>query len=307
LKYISVQQAANNWGISDRRVRILCDQGKVVGSIKEGRSYKIPSEAVKPIDGRKNRHKKIPDEFQDIFEHIDSLKAALEEKHKITIIGDARLLTENFLCEYIFNSNALEGNELTLEETSLVLKGRTINDKTLRHHIDSLGLKDAFLYLQKLAYNNVPLSELVINNIYSSLLLNDSHYTEMNKRSAIHINKKENSLTYSLMTSRQLKSIVRESNKKNLHPIESASLLLLKFYDLHPFSNGNGTIARLLLNFILMRNGYPPVCIRSTDVKRYYEGLYSYCCNGSSSELINLISGYLEYDLKNCLFNLNYP
>lgn len=306
MKYISVQQASNSWGISDRRVRILCEQGKVLGSIKEGRSYKIPSEAVKPIDGRKNRHKKIADEFLDTFEHIDSLKAALEEKHKITIPGDAPLLTDNFLCEYIFNSNVLEGNELTLEETSLVLKGRTINDKTLRHHIEALGLKDAFLYVQKLAYNKIPLSEFVINNIYSSLLLNDSLYTETNKRSEIHITKKENSLTYSLRTSSQLKIIVRESNKNNLHPIESASLLLIKFYELHPFSNGNGTIARLLLNFILMRNGYPPVCIKSTDDKRYYEALFSYCCNGSSSKLINLISGYLEYDLKNYLFNLNY-
>ena len=64
---MSVKDAAKRWGISDRRVRLLCSSGKVEGAVRDGRSYEIPEHAVKPADGRAVRQKDIPEEFKKVF------------------------------------------------------------------------------------------------------------------------------------------------------------------------------------------------------------------------------------------------
>ena len=69
MEYISVNQAAVQWGLSERRVRFLCEQGKIEGVIKEGRSYRIPADAIKPADGRSLRGKIIPQEYSALFAH----------------------------------------------------------------------------------------------------------------------------------------------------------------------------------------------------------------------------------------------
>jgi len=75
MEYISVKQAAEQWGLSDRRVRLLCEQGKIEGAIKEGRSYRIPADAIKPADGRSLRGKIVLKEYAAMFARIDALKA----------------------------------------------------------------------------------------------------------------------------------------------------------------------------------------------------------------------------------------
>lgn len=113
--YISVKQAAEKWGISDRRVRTLCSEGRISGVIREGRSYRIPAEAKKPEDGRYKS-------YESLLESIDRKKAELDARRPLTE-GEVERLTEQFVVEYTYNSNAIEGNTLTLRETDMVLRG----------------------------------------------------------------------------------------------------------------------------------------------------------------------------------------
>jgi len=170
LEYISVQQAAEKWGISDRRVRILCDQGKIPGIIKKGRSYQISVDAVKPADGRKNRHKQIPTQFASVFAYVDALKRELDKRRPLTA-GEVQRLREEFLVEYTYNSNAIEGNTLTLQETAMVLKGVTIDKKPLKDHLEAVGHRDAFLYVQELVKDKVPFTEYIIKQIHTLVLM----------------------------------------------------------------------------------------------------------------------------------------
>ena len=110
LMYISVKQAAEKWGISDRRVRILCSEGKIPGVIREGRSWKIPEEAKKPEDGRYRS-------AASLLEMIDRKKAELDTRRPLTE-GEVERLTEEFVVEYTYNSNAIEGNTLTLRDAA---------------------------------------------------------------------------------------------------------------------------------------------------------------------------------------------
>ena len=108
---MNVQQAASKWGISDRRVRVLCDENKILGIIRKGRSYQIPVDAVKPVDGRKNRYNKISQQFVPLFSRIDALKNEFDSRRPLTP-GEVQRLGEEFLVEFTYNSNAIESAAL---------------------------------------------------------------------------------------------------------------------------------------------------------------------------------------------------
>ena len=80
MEYISVKQAAERWGLSDRRVRLLCEQQKIEGVIKNGRSYNIPVNAIKPADGRNLRGKIISPEYLSLFTKVDAFKNELNKR-----------------------------------------------------------------------------------------------------------------------------------------------------------------------------------------------------------------------------------
>ena len=163
MDYIKVSKAAENWGISPRRVRILCAEGKIPGVIRKGKLYMIPENAVKPADGRLAR--------PAIFSIIDEKKERLSRLRPLTQ-GEIERLREEFMIEFTYNSNAIEGNTLTLKETAMALEGMTIDQKPLKDHFDAVGHRDAFLYVQDVAQKDMPLSESVIKNIHALVLMN---------------------------------------------------------------------------------------------------------------------------------------
>ena len=162
IMYISVKQASNKWKISERRIRTLCFEGKILGAFQEKRGWKIPIDATKPIDGR---IKKIKSLLPLIEEKIKKLK----EKRPLTA-GEVGRLDEEFLVEFTYNSNAIEGNTLTLRETDMALRGLTIDQKPLKDHIEAIGHKEAFEYVRGLVVENKPLSERIIKDIHYLVL-----------------------------------------------------------------------------------------------------------------------------------------
>lgn len=96
MEYMKVAEATKIWGISERRVRVLCQQGKIEGVIQKGRSYLIPIDAVKPVDGRKLRHKEVPEQYRSIFSRIDALKEQLDQRRPLTS-GELKHYKMNFL------------------------------------------------------------------------------------------------------------------------------------------------------------------------------------------------------------------
>lgn len=153
---MNVKQASEKWGISDRRVRILCAEGKISGVYQEGRAWKIPIDAVKPADGR-YKTKESP------LLQIDRKKEELDGKRPLTE-GELARLNEEFTVEYTYNSNAIEGNTLTLRETDLVLKGLTIDQKPLKDHMEAVGHKEAFDFVSELVIDgNGRTGRLLVN------------------------------------------------------------------------------------------------------------------------------------------------
>lgn len=293
MDYIRVKQAAEQWKISERRVRVLCEQGKIENVIKDGRVYLIPENAVKPPDGRNMRGKKIPPEYAALFARIDAKRESIRSLRPFSH-SEIKRLREEFLIEYTYSSNAIEGNTLTLKETAMALEGLTIDRKPLKDHLEAVGHKDAFLYLEKLIAAKAAFSEKTIKELHSLVLMDRPEDKGVYRRIPVRIMGAYQEPPQPYLVPQQMEDLIAGFSKTKAHPIESTALFHLKFEGIHPFIDGNGRTGRLLLNFTLMQNGYPPINVKFSDKKRYYECFESYFKDGATEPMIRLIAGYLE-------------
>lgn len=297
VEYISVKQAAEQWGISDRRVRLLCEQGKIDGVVREGRTYRIPVDAIKPLDGRTLRGKSIPQEYAALFARVDALKAQLNKRRPLTQ-GELKRLQEEFLVEFTYNSNAIEGNTLTLQETALVLEGITIDRKPLKDHLEAVGHRDAFLYIQQLVKDKITISEKVIKDIHSLVLMDRPEDKGVYRRIPVTIMGAYHKPPQPYLVPVQMEQLIAGQKETKRHPIEDAALFHLDFEGIHPFVDGNGRTGRLIINLMLMQHGYPPIDVKFMDRKRYYACFDSYYKDGAAAPMVEMIGEYLEERLK---------
>ena len=165
MTYLKVSEAAPKWGISDRRVRKLCAEERISGVIRKGNLYLIPDNAVRPADARTlTRHGVSP-----LLAELDQLKERLASMRPLSQ-GEVEALREEFIIEHTHQSTAIEGNTLTLKETALVLQGITIDRKPLKDHLEAVGYKEAYEYVERLVKEQKMLSAYEICSIHSLVL-----------------------------------------------------------------------------------------------------------------------------------------
>lgn len=287
MDYIKVSKAAENWGISPRRVRILCAEGKIPGVIRKGKLYMIPENAVKPADGRLAR--------PIIFSAIDAKKERLSKLRPLTE-GEVERLREEFMIEFTYNSNAIEGNTLTLKETAMVLKGMTIDQKPLKDHLEAVGHRDAFMYVQDIATKKLPLSETVIKNIHALVLMNRPEDKGVYRRIPVHImGAFTEPVQPYLIEPKMTELLAANKNRENtMHIIERIARFHLEFEGIHPFIDGNGRTGRLILNLDLIRCGFPPINVKFADRKRYYDAFDVFYKDNDATPMTELIAEYVD-------------
>lgn len=287
MDYIKVSKAAENWGISPRRVRILCAEGKIPGVIRKGKLYMIPENAVKPADGRLAR--------PAIFSIIDEKKERLSRLRPLTQ-GEIERLRDEFMIEFTYNSNAIEGNTLTLKETAMALEGMTIDKKPLKDHLEAVGHRDAFLYVQDIAKNDMPLSESVIKNIHSLVLMNRPEDKGVYRRIPVKIMGAYTEPVQPYLIEPKMTELLQSDNERKgaIHDIERIARFHLEFEGIHPFIDGNGRTGRLLMNLELIKCGFPPINVKFTDRKRYYDAFDAYYKDGNACKMIDMIAEYVN-------------
>lgn len=274
MNYISVSEAAGKWKISERRIRVLCSEGRIEGAVKIGRSWSIPDIAIKPVDGRERKKKKYLG-LEYNFNEIDTLKKRID-KHRPLSKNLAISLHEKLIVEWTYNSNAIEGNTLTMSETKVVLEGITIGGKTMVEHLETINHRDAILFIEDLITDEKELTEWNLKNIHALILkgIDDSNAGRYRIENVLisgakHIPPKHFELNY------LMQKLIQEYKDDwlGLHPIIRATLLHGEFVKIHPFIDGNGRTGRLLLNFELMRSGYTPIIIKNEQRATYYDVL----------------------------------
>ena len=284
--FITVKQASEKWGISDRRIRVLCAEGKISGAYQEGRSWKIPADARKPADGRYKSK-------ESILLQIERKKVELDGRRPLTA-GEVARLNEEFIVEFTYNSNAIEGNTLTLRETDLVLRGLTIDKKPLKDHMEAVGHKEAFEFVSELVKNNVPISESVIKQIHYLVLADKKEDRGVYRRVPVRIMGAQHTPVQPYLIAPKMEELLRNFVESTEHIVTKLARFHIEFEGIHPFIDGNGRTGRLLVNLELMKAGYPPIDIKFTDRIAYYNAFDEYHVKHNLSAMENLFAGYVN-------------
>ncbi len=297
MEYIKVSKAAEKWGISTRRVRVLCAEGKIPGVIRKGNLYMLPENAQKPLDGRLTRTGTLAE--------IEQKRERLNEMRPLTP-GEVKRLQEEFLIEFTYNSNAIEGNTLTLKETAMVLEGMTIDQKPLKDHLEAVGHRDAFVYIQDIAKQDVPVSEFVIKNIHALVLMNQPEDKGVFRKIPVRIMGAYTEPVQPYLIEPKITELlaVNEERKTAMNVLERIARFHLEFEGIHPFIDGNGRTGRLIMNLDLIRSGFPPINVKFTDRKKYYDAFDAYYRDGNVEAMIDLVAGYVNKRLDEYLKTL---
>lgn len=283
---MNTKQAAEKWGISDRRVRKLCIDGAINGAFKIGKNWFIPEGTNKPSDSRMKKEDSLLDL---IFEK----KLLLDSKRPFSE-GELSQLYEEFMIEYTYNSNAIEGNTLTLRETDMVLRGLTIDQKPLKDHLEVIGHKEAFYYVLDLVKEKKEINEFIIKQIHS-LVLNDKPMDRgVYRKIPVRIIGAFNDPVQPYLIESKMNELLIEYKNNNENIAKKLALFHILFEGIHPFIDGNGRTGRLLVNLELMKAGYPPIDIKYNDRKRYYEAFDAYYIKKDLSVMTILFAEYIN-------------
>ena len=189
----------------------------------------------------------------------------------------SKQLKKDLNIKWTYNSTGIEGNSYTLNQTRILLaEGITIGGKRLVEHLEIIGHSEAIEYLEDIIENNVELTEREIKNIHSLVTkdienVNSGAY----RNNAVYISGSKHIPPQPYLFSEKMEELMLWYNNesKNIHPIERAAILHGEFVSIHPFIDGNGRTARLLLNFELMKNNYPAIIIEIEEREKYFDAL----------------------------------
>ena len=291
--YRTVKQTAEEWGLSDRRIRVLCAEGKVPDVVREGRSWMIPKGARKPEDGRLKT-------MDNLLEIIEKKKKELEYRRPLTE-GEVERLTEEFVVEYTYNTNAIEGNTLTLRETDMVLRGLTINQKPLKDHMEAVGHKEAFDFVRELVKEEAPLSESVIKQLHYLVLADRKDDRGVYRTIPVRIMGAKHEPVQPYLIRPQMEELLLSYQKSTDHIITKLARFHIEFEGIHPFIDGNGRAGRLLVNLELMKAGYPPIDIKFTQRNAYYQAFDEYHAKHKIEPMEKLFANGVNARLDNYL------
>ena len=234
------------------------------------------------------------------FDKIDSLAAELKAMRPLNET-ELKRLRDEFIIENTYDSNAIEGNTLTLRETALVLEGVTIGEKPLKDHLEAIGHKEAFGYVMELAEANAELTERVIKDIHALVLMNDRDNKGKYRSVPVKISGAVHTPPQPYLVPVQMETLIADyaDIKANKHVIEAAAEFHLRFEGVHPFIDGNGRTGRLVLNLELIKAGLLPVNIKFADRRKYYAAFDSYYgVEHSAAAMVELIAAYEKQELE---------
>ena len=305
MKYIKVSEAAEKWGISARRVRLLCEQGRIAGVERKGNLYMIPDDAEQPVDARTYAKKGSKKAYTPILEQVDTLKKSLDAARPLTPV-EVEAIKEVFLVEHTYNSNAIEGNTLTLQETALVLQGITIDQKPLKDHLEAVGYKEAFQYVEELAKQDKPISEFDIKSIHNLVLADRPEDRGTFRRVNVRIAGASTNPVQPYLIAPKIEELLNDYPNwtKSMHIVECVATFHLHFESIHPFIDGNGRTGRLLMNLQLIKAGLPAINIKFADRRKYYDAFDDYAKTGSAEAMTILVGEAIVARIREILSSL---
>jgi len=265
---VSTKEIAARWGISERRVRALCEKGQIAGAKRKGKLWKIPQEAIKPVDGRYKKDDSLTSLLQQAKERYLGLSFTPVEQ---------KALREEFCQEFLLSSEAIEQNPISRRELVLILKGIRLEKHSDEEQKKVKAHKEALLYCFELADSKAPLNLWRLKQLYA-LLGGEKSYRRLSLPSYLAPVKIEVSLEELFKSERELS-------------LEDLSGFLIALADIHPYMENNGRVLRLVIVYGLLALGFPPFASSPKEYAAFEEALKE---KKKESVLFFLRKGVLE-------------
>ena len=237
------------------------------------------------------------------YAELDILKERLNEYRK----NEHSKVTKALEIEYTYESNKIEGNTLTLQETALVIeKGLTVGGKTLNEHLEVINHTQAIDYIKELAKVKNTITERDILQIHSLILQGiDKPNAGTFRKVPVIISGAKHKPPQPFLIPKQMEDLMLwyNENKETLHPVELSAEMHERLVTIHPFIDGNGRTSRLLMNLILLQNGYPIAILKGDDKSRleYYNALEVAQTEDNKKVFINLITETIKETIERIL------
>ena len=218
-------------------------------------------------------------------ELLDQIHQKKEQLDKLRPLSDVQVknLKNVYDIQLTYNSNAIEGSTLTYSETKLILnEGITIGGKSMNEHLEAINHKEAIGFIEELA--NIDTKEITladIKNIHHLVLRGiDNKNAGAYRTQNVGVVKSDgeiHSFTEPLKIEEEMYEFIEWLHSQTIEePILLAALVHLKFVSIHPFIDGNGRTARLLMNLVLLQNAYPQAIIKISNRAEYIQAVEKY-------------------------------
>jgi len=215
----------------------------------------------------------------NILHEIDALRAELAALRPLPAEA-VKKISEAMDIEYTYDSNRIEGNTLTLQETALVVnEGITISGKSMREHLEAINHVEAIGFVKEMAAGTLPITEGMIRDIHAIVLRSiDKDNAGRYRTVPVMISGSKYLPPQPWLIAPQMEAFMAEYNRmeaEGVHPVLVAAYLHEELVRIHPFIDGNGRTSRLLMNLYLLRHGYPIVSLKGDNDSRvrYYNAL----------------------------------
>ena len=291
-KYMTIKEASILWNISERSVRNYCALGRVEGAVLEGGVWKIPLNAKKPLRVNEKENKNY-------------LLERLREEKKHGIKGG---IYHKLQIDLTYNSNHMEGSELTHDQTRYIFETRTIGVENTNKAIkvdDIVETINHFSMIDRVIdFANYELSEAFIKELHKILKTGTSD-SRLSWFAVGNYKRRANAVgdietTAPRLVPQEMKKLVDEYNKKDSHTLEEIIEFHVKFERIHPFQEGNGRVGRMIAFKECLKNNIVPFIILDSKKMFYYRGLKNWnkergwlidtCLDGQDT-----VKAYLDY------------
>jgi len=231
--------------------------------------------------------------LKEILKRVDERKATLDS-HRPLPSTSVHSIRNKLALDWTYHSNAIEGNTLSLIETKVVVEdGITIGGKSIREHLEAINHKEAIGFVEDMVDASKEITGWNIKSIHQLVLKGiDDRIAGKYRNANVRIGGARHTPPDHVHVEKEMENLVHwyKGSAQNMHPVERAAHLHTKFVGIHPFEDGNGRTARLLLNFELMKQGYPPAIIDNKNRKAYYDALDAFCADNNPDDFIKIVA-----------------
>ena len=291
-KYMTIKEASILWNISERSVRNYCANRRVEGAVLEGGVWKMPMTAKKPVRVNEKENKNY-------------LLERLREEKKHGIKGG---IYHKLQIDLTYNSNHMEGSELTHDQTRYIFETRTIGVENANEAVkvdDIVETINHFSMIDRVIdFANYQLSEAFIKELHKILKTGTSD-SRLSWFAVGNYKRRANAVgdietTAPRLVPQEMKKLVDEYNKKDSHTLEEIIEFHVEFERIHPFQEGNGRVGRMIAFKECLKNNIVPFIILDSKKMFYYRGLKNWnkergwlidtCLDGQDT-----VKSYLDY------------